>query len=38
VEGGHIIREYADGRKEVLGDAIPDMVYNGSRVIEIPDA
>jgi len=38
VEGGHIIKEYPDGRKEILGDAIPDIVYTGPLVIELPDA
>jgi hypothetical protein len=38
VEKGHVIKEYADGRKEILGDAIPDVVYNGPLIIELPDA
>jgi len=38
VENGHVIKEYADGRKEIICDAIPDVVYNGPRIIELPDA
>jgi hypothetical protein len=38
VENGSVVREYADGRKEILGDAIPDIVYTGPRIIEIPNA
>jgi hypothetical protein len=41
VENDQIIRDYADGRKEVLGTVPPDVKYNGPLVIdlsELPDA
>jgi hypothetical protein len=38
VENNQIIKEYADGRKEVLGTVPPDVPYNGPLVIELPNA
>ncbi|MDR2999842.1 MAG: hypothetical protein LBU89_01140 [Fibromonadaceae bacterium] len=38
VENNQVIREYPDGRKEVLGDAPPDIEYNGPLIIELPSA
>jgi len=35
VEKDNIIKEYADGRKEILGKAKPDVVYNGPRKINL---
>jgi|GEM_PF-3356882 len=38
VEKDQIVKEYPDGRKEILGPARPDIPYNGPLVIELPDA
>ncbi len=37
VENDNVIKEYADGRKEILAKARPKVVYNGPSVIELPD-
>jgi hypothetical protein len=36
-EKNEVIKEYPDGRKEVLGTFPPDVVYNGPSVIELKD-
>ncbi|GBU23211.1 hypothetical protein R80B4_03127 [Fibrobacteres bacterium R8-0-B4] len=38
VENDLLIKEYADGRKEVLCSVPPDVPYNGPLVIELPNA
>jgi len=38
VEKDQIVKEYADGRKEILGSVPPDIVYKGPLIIEFPDA
>jgi hypothetical protein len=38
VEHDMIVKEYADGRKEILGTVPPDTVYKGPLVIELADA
>ncbi|MDR2731657.1 MAG: hypothetical protein LBB36_00385 [Fibromonadaceae bacterium] len=38
VENNQIVKEYSDGRKEVIGSAPPDVVYNGPLVIKLPNA
>jgi len=35
VEKDNIIKEYADGRKEILGKVKPDVAYNGPRKINL---
>jgi hypothetical protein len=36
VEDGNVVREYADGRKEILAKTRPKIAYNGSLIIELP--
>ena len=36
VENDKIIKEYADGRKEILGTVPPDIKYTGPLKIELP--
>jgi len=37
IKDGNVIKEYADGRKEILAKAPPRTVYNGKSVIELPN-
>jgi len=37
VENDQIVKEYSDGRKEILGDSPPDIIYKGPLVIELPN-
>jgi len=37
IENGNVIKEYADGRKEILAKARPKVVYKGEPIIELPD-
>ncbi|MDR0515481.1 MAG: hypothetical protein LBH25_00365 [Fibromonadaceae bacterium] len=37
VENDNIVKEYSDGRKEIIGTAPPDVVYNGPFEIQLPD-
>ena len=36
VENGNVIKEYTDGRKEIIAKARPKTVYNGEPIIELP--
>ena len=38
VENDHVVEEYSDGSKKILGDAPPDIVYKGPLIIELPNA
>ncbi len=38
VENDQIVKEYSDGRKEIIGSVPPDVIYNGPFVIELPNA
>jgi hypothetical protein len=38
VEKDNIIKEYSDGRKEIIGTCPPDVPYDGPLVIKLPDA
>jgi len=37
IKDGYVIKEYADGRKEILAEAPPRTVYKGKPIIELPN-
>jgi hypothetical protein len=37
VENGNVVKEYSDGKKEIIAKARPKTVYNGEPVIEMPN-
>lgn len=37
VENGNVIREHADGKKEIIGKSRPKVVYNGEPIIALPN-
>ncbi|MDR0305362.1 MAG: hypothetical protein LBI42_00845 [Chitinispirillales bacterium] len=38
VKSGNVVKEYADGKTEILAKAVPGIVYNGEPVIKFPAA